>query len=145
MRGVLAGFVIAAVLASGCAEAATLELRLVVSCKPGDHAYQLAGSSEELCLAPTPIFDASGVVSVQRYPVIPRGVMEITQAASDLLYQASTEHTGERTGLVFDDRLIYAPYFSVPVQIKTLPLIFKDNPEDLDALVAAFPGKPAAP
>lgn len=145
MRRAVAAFAIGAVLSLGWAQAATssLVLKVVVPCKPGDHAYPLAGTGEQLCLSPTPIFDASGVVRIQRYPMVPIAVMEISDAASEHLYEVSTQKSAERAGLVFDDRLIYAPYLGAPIKTKRLELRLKNTPEDVDALVAAFPGEPA--
>jgi hypothetical protein len=147
MRGVFAAFAIGAVLASGCAEGAAqkLELRVVVPCHPGDHAYMLEGTSEGYCLSPQPVFDTSGVVRIQRYPTVPIAVVEISQAASNRLHEVSTDAAAERVGLLFNDRLIYAPMIDAPIKTTTLQLILKNDPEDVDALVAAFPGKSATP
>ncbi len=148
MRAGAKAFLIGALFSLGSAQAApqSLELRLVVPCHPDDKPYLLAGSSEGLCLAPTPIFDSSGVVRVQRYPTVAVAVMEISQAASDRLFEASSNEAAERVGVLFNGRLIYAPLIGgQPIKTTTLPLRLKDDPEDVDALVAAFPGAPAAP
>ncbi len=145
MRGVLTAFAIGAMFALGCAQAAPqkLELRVVVPCQPGARSYALAGTGEELCLSPQVVFDGSGVVRIQRYPMLPVAVMEISQAASDRLHEVSTDAAAERVGLLFNDRLIYAPLVGTPIKTKTLELRLKNSPEDVDALVAAFHGAPA--
>lgn len=148
MRSRVTAFLIGAVFSLGCAQAApqSLELRLVVPCHPDDKPYVLAGSSEGLCLAPTPIFDASGVVRVQRYPTVAVAVMEISKAASERLYEASSNDAADRVGVLFNGRLIYAPLVGgQPIKTTTLQLRLKNNPEDVDALVAAFPGAAATP
>jgi hypothetical protein len=148
MRRGVEAFLIGAMLSWGAAQGASpsLELRLVVPCHPDDKPYLLAGSTEGLCLAPTPIFDASGVVRVQRYPTVAVAVMEISQAASEKLYEATSDEAAERVGVLFKGRLIYAPLIGgQPIKTTTLSLRLKDNPEDVDALVEAFPGAAAAP
>lgn len=145
MRASLAVFLIGVSLACAAEAAPSLELRRVVPCQPGDKTYVLAGSSEELCLSPDKIFDGSGIVRIDRYPTVAIAVMEISQAASDRLFEVSSNEATDRVGVVFNDRLIYAPLVGQPVKTTTLQLRLKNDPEDVDALVAAFPGKPATP
>lgn len=146
MRASVAAFLIGVSLAGAQAAPQSLELRLVVACHPDDKPYILAGSSEGLCLAPTAIFDGSGIVRIQRYPTVAVAVMEISQAASDRLYEASSSEAAERVGVLFNNRLIYAPLIGgQPIKTTTLQLRLKDSPDDVDALVAAFPGTAATP
>lgn len=121
-----------------------LEVRFVVPCQPGDPIFVPVGGAEELCLAPDKVFDSSAVVKVQRYPVLPKAVMVITDAASDRLYDLTYNKTGERLGFVFNGRLIFVPLIYAPVKTKELQISLKNDPDDIDALVAAFPGAVAA-
>jgi hypothetical protein len=66
--------------------------------------------------------------------------MEISDATSDRLYNATLDKAGERLGFVFKDRLIFAPVIYDPVKTKELQISLKNDPDDIDALVAAFPG-----
>jgi hypothetical protein len=122
-----------------------LEVRFVVPCQPGDPIFVPVGGAEELCLAQDKVFDGSAVVKVQRYPVLPKAVMEITAAASDRLYDMSYGKIGERLGFVFNGRLIFVPLIYEPVKTKDLQISLKNDPDDVDALVAAFPGAAATP
>jgi hypothetical protein len=146
MRAMLLGM--AALAFAGVAMAATppakLEVRFVVPCQPGDQTFVMVGGNEEVCLGKETLFDASGVVKVQRYPVLPKAVMEISDAASERLYDLSFNKEGERVGFVFNDRLIFVPVIYAPVKTKELQITLKNDPDDIDALVAAFPGVVAA-
>jgi hypothetical protein len=148
MRAILLG--LTALALTTTADAATppkasFEVRLIVACKPGDAALALVGSQEELCLAKDKVIDAADVVKVERYPTVPKAVVEISQAAADRLFEVTSTGDGEqRLGFVFNGKLIFAPYVGSPIKIKQLPLTLKDDPDDVDALVAAFPGDIAA-
>lgn len=145
MRAMLLGM---AVAFAGAAMAATppakLEVRLVVPCQPGDPTFALVGGNEEVCLGKDTLLDASGVVKVQRYPVLPKAVMEISDAASQRLYDLSADKEGERVAFLFNGRLIFLPVIYAPVKTKELQITLKNDPDDIDALVAAFPGGVAA-
>ncbi len=117
-----------------------LEVRFVVPCQPGDPTFVPVGGGEELCLAQDKVFDGGAVVKVQRYPVLPKAVMVITDAASDRLYDLTYDKAGERLGFVFNGRLIFVPLIYAPVKTKELQISLKNDPDDVDALVAAFPG-----
>ena len=124
--------------------AASLDVRLVVPCQPGDQTYTLVGSNEELCLAKDKVFDGAAVVKVERYPTLPKVVMEISPTAADRLFDATSSGTSEqRLGFVFNGRLIFAPFVGSPLKLKELPLTLKNDPDDIDALVAAFPANVA--
>jgi hypothetical protein len=150
MRVRIAGVLMLAL--AGAANAATppaslpvsLEVRLVVPCQPGDQALAVVGGGEELCLDKTAMLDASGVVKVERYPVLPKAVMQISDAASARFYDLTADKTGERVGFVFNGRLIFVPVIYQPVKTKELQISLKNDPDDIDALVAAFPGTAAA-
>ena len=126
------------------ATAQVLDVRLIVPCQPGDPVLVLVGANEEFCLAKEKVFDGSGVVKVQRYPTLPKAIMEISAAAADRLYDATLDKAGERLGFVFNGRLIFAPTIYDPVKTKELQITLKNDPDDIDALVAAFPGTLAA-
>lgn len=137
----------AALIGMAAAEAATppqLEVRLVVPCQPGDQTFAVVGGAEELCLDKAAMLDASGVVKVERYPVLPKAVMEISEAASARLYEMTYGKAGERVGFVFNGRLIFVPVIYDAVKTKELQISLKNDPDDIDALVAAFPGTPNA-
>jgi hypothetical protein len=143
MRAFLLG--LAALALTSASDAATpqasFEVRLIVDCKPGDAALALIGSREELCLAKDKVIDAPDVIKAQRYPSLPKAVIEISQAAADRLYEVtSIGDSDQRLGFVFNGKLIFAPYVGSPIKLKELPLTLKDDPDDVDALVAAFPG-----
>lgn len=146
MRAILLG--LAALALTTTAEAATppsFEVRLIVACKPGEAALALVGSQEELCLAKDKVIDGADVVKVQRYPTLPKAVVEISQAAADRLFEVTSTGDGDqRLGFVFNGKLIFAPYVGSPIKLKELPLTLKNDPDDIDALVAAFPGDMAA-
>ena len=145
MRWYLPG--LAALTFMAAAPAATppnLDVRFVVPCQPGDPTFVPVGGGEELCLGKDKVLDASGVIKVQRYPVLPKAVMEITDAASDRLYDLTYDKVGERLGFVFNGRLIFVPLIYEPVKTKDLQISLKNDPDDIDALVAAFPGVVAA-
>jgi hypothetical protein len=139
---------VAALIVTAAAHAATppsLELRRVVACGTGDHALTLVGSDEQLCLGKDKLLDGADVVKVERYPGLPKAVIEITDAAADRLHEAtSIGSDDERLGFVFNGKLIFAPYVGGPLKLKQLPLSLKNDPDDVDALVAAFPGAVAA-
>ena len=72
-------------------------------------------------------------------------MVEITPAAADRLQAAtSTGGDDQRLGFVFNGKLIFAPYVGGPLKLKQLPVSLKNDPDDVDALVAAFPGAVAA-
>lgn len=133
-----------AVMASAGAATPKFEVRLVVPCQPGEAAMVLVGSNEEFCLAKDKVFDAGAVVKVQRYPVLPKAVIHISEDATSRLNDLASEKEGERVGFVFNDRLIFAPFLYGPVKTKELQITLKNDPDDIDALVAAFPGDIAA-
>ena len=56
-------------LSWGVAAAASFELHLVKACGPDDKAYLLEGTTHEFCLVPDKVFDETGVVKAERYPV----------------------------------------------------------------------------
>jgi len=137
---------LAAVGLMGAAAApANLEVRFVVPCQTGETALALVGGTEEFCLAKDTVLNASDVVKVERYPVLPKAVMEITEAASTRLYDATFHKEGERLGFVFNGRLIFVPVIFGPVKTKDLQISLKEDPDDIDALVAAFPGAATTP
>lgn len=146
MRAMLLGLTaLALVTAAGAATPpatkASFEVRLIVDCKPGDSALGLIGSNEELCLAKDKVLDAADVVKAERYPTMPKAVIEISQAAADRLYDVtSTGDSEQRLGFVFNGKLIFAPFVGAPIKLKQLPVTLKNDPDDIDALVAAFPG-----
>jgi hypothetical protein len=148
MRAILLG--LAALALTTTAEAATppqasFEVHLIAACKPGEAALALVGSQEELCLAKDKVIDGTDVVKVERYPTLPKAVIEISQAAADRLFEVTSTGDGEqRLGFVFNGKLIFAPYVGSPIKLKELPLTLKNDPDDIDALVAAFPGDMAA-
>lgn len=145
MRAILLG--LAALVLATTAEAATasFEVRLITACKPGEAALALVGSQEELCLAKDKVIDSADVVKVERYPTLPKAVIEISQAAADRLFEVTSAGDSEqRLGFVFNGKLIFAPYVGSPIKLKQLPLTLKNDPDDIDALVAAFPGDMAA-
>ena len=125
--------------------AASLEVRLIEPCQPGQQTYTLIGSAEELCLAKDKVFDGAAVVKIARYPTLPKVVMEISQAAADRLFDVTSSATSElRLGFVFNGRLIFAPFVGAALKLTELPITLKNDPDDIDALVAAFPGPVAA-
>jgi hypothetical protein len=138
---------VAAILAmtAPASAAVNFEVRFVVPCQPGDQTYTLVGGYEELCLGRETVLDGTGVVRVQRYPSIAKAVMEISQAAADRLYEATYTHVNQRLGFVFNGRLIFTPVIIEPVNIKELQLSLRNDPDDVDALVAAFPGPAQGP
>jgi hypothetical protein len=149
MRTILLGLAVLALTTAADAATppakASFEIRLIVECKPGDATLALIGSNEELCLAKDKVLDGSDIIRVDRYPTVPKAVIEITQAAADHLFEVTSTGDGEqRLGFVFNGKLIFAPYVGSPIKIKQLPLTLKNDPDDIDALVAAFPGDMAA-
>lgn len=141
MRVLLLG--LAALGLASVAEAATppdFQLRFTAECQPNDKPYVLIGANEEYCLDKTVVLDHTAVVKVQRYPVVPKAVIEISKDASEHLYTAMEGKDGQRLGFVFNGRLIYAPLIGDPVKITELVVTLKNDPDDIDALVAAFPG-----
>ena len=146
MRAMLLGLA-AVAMVSGAAAAvpASLEVHFVVPCQPGDKTFVPVGGAEELCLSKDMLLDGSAVVKVERYPTVPKAVMQITEAASERLYDQTYGKEGERLGFVFNGRLIFVPLIYAPVKTKDLQISLKNDPDDVDALVAAFPGAVAAP
>jgi hypothetical protein len=150
MRAILPGLLAlvlmtAADAATPPAAKASFEIRLIVDCKPGEAALVLIGSQEELCLAKDKVLDAADVVKVERYPTLPKAVIEISEAAAGRLFEVTSTGDGEqRLGFVFNGKLIFAPYVGSPIKLKELPLTLKNDPDAIDALVAAFPGEIAA-
>lgn len=141
MRALLLG--LAAFGLMSAAEAATppdFQLRFTAECQANDKPYVLIGANEEYCLDKVAVLDSAAVVKVERYPVVPKAVMEITKDASEQLYTAMEGKDGQRLGFVFNGRLIYAPLVGDPVKITELVITLKNDPDDIDALVAAFPG-----
>jgi hypothetical protein len=132
------------VLTAGAAQAApALEMRFVVPCKEGDHAYALVGSGEELCLGADRVIANADVERIQRVPTRNIINIDITKAGSDRLWDVTYDKVGERMGLVFNDRLIAAPMIGAAVRTRTIELILNNDPDDVEPLVTAFPGKDA--
>jgi hypothetical protein len=145
MRWYLPGLAALALLGSATAAVpANFEVRFVVPCQPGDQTFVPVGGAEELCLGKDKVFDGSAVVKVERYPTVAKAVMVITEAASDHLYDLTYGKEGERLGFLFNGRLIFVPLIYAPVKTKDLQISLKNDPDDVDALVAAFPGAVAA-
>ncbi|MDE2182401.1 MAG: hypothetical protein KGJ78_05215 [Alphaproteobacteria bacterium] len=130
------------VLAAAAAQAApSFTMSFVVPCKDGDKPRTIVGDVENLCLSPDHIIDAADITRVQRVPTVNIVTIEITEAASERLWDASYDKAGERVGVLFDERLIAAPAIVAPVHTRTLTLILNNDPADVDALADAFPGK----
>jgi len=134
------GLVFAGVLAFGAAHAASFELHFVVPCGPSDKAYVLQGTTHEVCLSPQKVLDESAVVRVQRYPVINKAIVEITPAASETLLAASSANPGKELAVLFKDKLIFKAPFDAPLKLDKFQLLLNNAPEQVDALVEAFPG-----
>lgn len=134
------GLVFAGVLAFGAANAASFELHFVAPCGPSDKSYVLEGTTHEVCLAPGKVLDESAVVQVQRYPVINKAIVEITPAASETLLAASTANPGKELAVLFNGKLIFKAPFDAPLKLEKFQLLLNNAPEQVDALVEAFPG-----
>lgn len=131
---------IAALLFTTAAGAADFQLRLVAPCGPSDKAYTLEGTTHEMCLAPGKVLDQSAVVRAQRYPMINRVIVDITEAGSEKLYTVSSENVGKDLAVLFENKLIFRAPISEPLKLEKFQLSLNNAPEAVDALVAAFPG-----
>ncbi|GAA0549104.1 hypothetical protein FHS83_001077 [Rhizomicrobium palustre] len=137
----LRAILFSAVLAVGSAEAASFELRLDTPCEGASKPYLLQGTSHEHCLAPEKVFDAAGVVRVQRYPVIAKAIVDITPDATEKLLKATTDVDGKGIGVLFNEKLIFFAPVHDPLKLEKLILTLNNAPDEVDALVAAFPGQ----
>lgn len=122
------------------AGAASFELHLVKACGPDDKAYRLEGTTHEFCLAPDKVIDESGVVKVERYPVISRVIVALAPAASDKLLAVSSDNVGNDLAVLFNGQLIFKAAIDAPLKLDKIQLSLNNAPEQVDALVDAFPG-----
>ena len=127
-------------LLAGTAQAASLELHLVVPCETAGKAYTLAGSTLEVCLGSDTVIDDSGVIRAQRYPVLNKVIVDITPAASDKLYTVSENNIGKELAVLFQGKLIFKAVISEPLKLEKFQLTLNNAPDAVDALVDAFPG-----
>lgn len=132
--------IITALLATGTAQGAVFELRLVSPCGASDKPYTLEGTTHEICLAPDKVLDQSAIVRAQRYPMINRVIVDITPAASDKLLAVSTANVGQELAVLFQDKLIFKAPITEPLKLEKFQLSLNNAPDTVDALVAAFPG-----
>jgi preprotein translocase subunit SecD len=142
LRGLTVGTALfcGAVLTFGVTEAASFELHVVVPCGPQDKAYVLEGTSHEFCLAPDKVIDETGIVKAERYPVISRVIVDVTQAASDKLLAVSSQNVGNDLAVLFNGKLIFKATIDAPLKLDKFQLSLNNAPEQVDALVDAFPG-----
>jgi len=142
MRGLVVGTALlcGTTLSFGLAEAASFELHVVVPCGPQDKTYILEGTSHEFCLAPDKVIDETGVVKAERYPVISRVIVDVTPAASEKLLAVSTQNVGNDLAVLFNGRMIFKAAIDAPLKLDKFQLSLNNAPEQVDALVDAFPG-----
>ena len=138
--GMLRTLFVGMVLFGGIAQAASLELHLVSSCGGSDKPYLLVGTTHEVCLAPDVVIDDGGVVKAQRYPVINKVIVEITPAATDKLYAATENNIGKELAVLFRGKLIFKAPITDSLKLDKFQLLLNNAPEEVDALVDAFPG-----
>jgi hypothetical protein len=127
-------------LTAGASAAASFELHLVKACGPDDKAYVLEGTTHEFCLAPDKVLDESGVVKVERYPVISRVIVALAPVASDKLLAVSSDNIGNDLAVLFNGKLIFKAAIDAPLKLDKIQLSLNNAPEQVDALVDAFPG-----
>jgi hypothetical protein len=139
----LRALIVAGVLLGGAANAASLELRMEGPCGPASPPYALEGTGQEYCFSPDKVIDQSGIVRAQRYPVINIVVLDITPAASAKILEATTTASGKNMGVLFNGKLIFFAFVGDPLKVEKLQLVLNNAPDEVDALVAAFPGPPA--
>ena len=125
---------------AAAANAASFELRLETACGDNDKPYQLEGTSHEYCFTPAKVIDETGVIRVERYPVIAKAIVKITPAASDRLLAATTPAGAKNLGVIFNGKLIFFAMADEPLKLDALQLSLSNAPGEVDALVAAFPG-----
>jgi hypothetical protein len=138
----LAGTVLscAVALSWSVAGAASFELHVVKACGPDDKAYRLEGTSHEFCLAPDSVIDDAGIVKAERYPVISRVIVNVTPAATAKLLAVSSENVGNDLAVLFKGKLIFKAPIEEPLKLEKFQLSLNNAPEQVDALVDAFPG-----
>ncbi len=136
----LRGLIVGIALSLGGAEAATFELHVVVPCGPADKAYVLEGTSLEYCLAPDTVIDETGIVKAERYPVISRVIVDVTPAASEKLLAVSSQNVGNDLAVLFNGKMIFKAAIDAPLKLDKFQLSLNNAPEQVDALVDAFPG-----
>ncbi len=124
----------------GVAQAASFELHMVVPCGPQDKAYVLEGTSLEFCLAPDKVIDETGIVKAERYPVISRVIVDVTPAASEKLLAISSQNVGNDLAVLFNGKMIFKAAIDAPLKLDKFQLSLNNAPEQVDALVDAFPG-----
>ena len=127
-------------LTGGMAAAASFELHLVKACGPDDKAYRLEGTTHEFCLASDKVFDETGVVKAERYPVISRVIVALAPAATDKLLAVTSDNIGNDLAVLFNGKLIFKATIDAPLKLDKIQLSLNNAPEQVDALVDAFPG-----
>ncbi|MDR3528190.1 MAG: hypothetical protein P4L57_13025 [Rhizomicrobium sp.] len=142
LRGLIVGTALmcGAVLPCAAAAASSFELHMIVPCGPQDRTYVLEGTSHEFCLAPDKVIDETGIVKAERYPVISRVIVDVTPAASDKLLAVSTQNVGNDLAVLFNGKLIFKATIDAPLKLDKFQLSLNNAPEQVDALVDAFPG-----
>lgn len=139
MMRVIVGLLALGAMVSG-AGATSFEMHVVKTCAAGDKAYVLEGTTREFCLAPDTVVDASGIVKAERYPVIARVILAMTQAAQDKLLAVSSENVGNDMAVLFNGKLIFKAAIDGPLKLEKIQLSLSDAPDEVDAIVEAFPG-----
>ncbi|HUO99873.1 MAG TPA: hypothetical protein VMU01_14460 [Rhizomicrobium sp.] len=145
MRTIAAAIGLAAVAAaSSAAGPRTFEMRFVAACTPQTQVYALVGTGEQLCFSDEHILSAASVLRARRGAASGIVDLDITPTASETLHDAAIDDPERRIGILFGDRLIYAAEIAAPLRAGFLELDLGNDPDDIDALVSAFPGKEAA-
>ena len=128
------------VMLTGAAGATSFEMHVVKTCAAGDKAYVLEGTTQEFCIAPDKVIDESGIVKAERYPVIARVIIAMTQAAQDKLLAATTDNVGNDLAVLFNGKMIFKAPIDGPLKLDKIQLSLSNAPDAVDALVDAFPG-----